>query len=54
MRSLARTSVELGLVGVTATQLWHHLYIDGSLCELPTVSGSGGGAGYTGRRTLRR
>jgi asparagine synthase (glutamine-hydrolysing) len=38
MRSLARTSVELGLVGVTATQLWHHLYIDGSLCDLPAVT----------------
>ncbi|MFO0968698.1 MAG: asparagine synthase (glutamine-hydrolyzing) [Gemmataceae bacterium] len=30
-----RSSVELGLVGVLATQLWHHTYIDGSLCALP-------------------
>ena len=33
--SMARTSLEMGLVGVTATQLWHHIYIDPSLCELP-------------------
>src|SRR5207245_8459150 len=30
-----RVSVEMGLVGVLATQLWHHTYIEGSLCELP-------------------
>ena len=34
--SLPRLSVELGLAAVVATQLWHHLYIDGSLSELPT------------------
>ena len=28
-------SVELGLAAVVATQLWHHLYINSSLCELP-------------------
>lgn len=33
---LSRVSVELGLVGVTATQLWHHLFIDGSLAEIPS------------------
>jgi asparagine synthase (glutamine-hydrolysing) len=32
-----RLSVEMGLVGVVATQLWHHTYL-GSLCELPTLS----------------
>ena len=26
--------VELGLVGVVTTQLWHHLFIDGSLADL--------------------
>jgi asparagine synthase (glutamine-hydrolysing) len=31
-----RSSVELGLVAVVATQLWHHLYIDGSLADLPS------------------
>jgi asparagine synthase (glutamine-hydrolysing) len=33
--SLPRLSVELGLTAVVATQLWHHLYIEGTLCELP-------------------
>ncbi len=31
-----RTSVEMGLVGVLATQLWHHTFIDGGLAELPS------------------
>jgi asparagine synthase (glutamine-hydrolysing) len=30
-----RSSVELGLVGVVATQLWHHIFIDSSLASLP-------------------
>ena len=29
-----RSSVELGLVGVVATQLWHHIFIDSSLADL--------------------
>jgi asparagine synthase (glutamine-hydrolysing) len=29
-----RSSIELGLVGVVATQLWHHLFIDHSLADL--------------------
>jgi asparagine synthase (glutamine-hydrolysing) len=33
-----RTSVELGLVGVVSTQLWHHTFIDASLAELPAWS----------------
>src|SRR4029077_11589703 len=33
--SLPRLSVEMGLAAVVATQLWHHLFIDGSLSELP-------------------
>jgi asparagine synthase (glutamine-hydrolysing) len=37
--SLTRTSVEMGLVGVVATQLWHHTYIDGSLADLPSRAG---------------
>jgi asparagine synthase (glutamine-hydrolysing) len=40
-----RVSVEMGLVGVLATQLWHHTYIDGSLCELPNLARHGGQAG---------
>ncbi|MDP1590063.1 MAG: asparagine synthase (glutamine-hydrolyzing) [Prosthecobacter sp.] len=34
--SLPRLSVEMGLVAVVATQLWHHTFIDGSLADLPT------------------
>ncbi|MES0383811.1 MAG: asparagine synthase (glutamine-hydrolyzing) [Hyphomicrobium sp.] len=29
------TFANMGLNGVLATQLWHHLYLDGSLCDLP-------------------
>ena len=36
MRNLKRTTIELGLVAVTATQLWHHIYISGNLCDLPS------------------
>jgi asparagine synthase (glutamine-hydrolysing) len=42
--SLPRLSVELGLCAVVATQLWHHTFIDGSLADLPTRTGSGTGA----------
>jgi asparagine synthase (glutamine-hydrolysing) len=39
--SLPRLSVETGLAAVVATQLWHHLYIDPNLAELPkNVSGA--------------
>ena len=31
------TFASLGLGGVVATQLWHHLYLGGGLCELPQV-----------------
>ncbi len=37
-QSPRRTMIEMGLVGVVATQLWHHTFIDGSLAELPTWS----------------
>lgn len=30
-----RPSVMLGLVAVLATQLWHHIFIDAALCDLP-------------------
>jgi asparagine synthase (glutamine-hydrolysing) len=36
--SLQRTSVEMALVGILATQLWHHTFIDGSLADLPGAS----------------
>lgn len=29
---------EVGLVGVVSTQLWHHLFLGGGLCDLPTWS----------------
>ena len=32
------TFASLGLGGVVATQLWHHLYLGGGLCELPHMS----------------
>ena len=34
--SMPRLSVEGGLAAVVATQLWHHLFIDSSLADLPS------------------
>jgi asparagine synthase (glutamine-hydrolysing) len=42
-----RSSMELGLVAVLATQLWHHTFIDSSLCELPDWSSLAGVAPVT-------
>ena len=36
--STQRAMIEMGLVGVVATQLWHHTYIDASLADLPAWS----------------
>jgi asparagine synthase (glutamine-hydrolysing) len=36
--SYPRTAVEMGLVGVVATQLWHHTYIAGGLADLPSLA----------------
>lgn len=36
--SLPRLSVEMGLVAVVATQLWHHQFISGDLAALPRWS----------------
>ena len=33
--SLHRFALDMGLIGVIATQLWHHTYCGGGLCELP-------------------
>jgi asparagine synthase (glutamine-hydrolysing) len=33
-----RISVEMGLVGVLSTQLWHQTFIDGSLADLPSLA----------------
>jgi len=38
-----RTGLEMGLSAITATQLWHHLYISGDLCDLAPVRASHGG-----------
>jgi asparagine synthase (glutamine-hydrolysing) len=27
---------DMGLTSVVATQLWHHLFMGGGLCDLPT------------------
>ena len=37
-RSTQRLSIEMGLAGVLSTQLWHHLYIDSSLADLPGLT----------------
>jgi asparagine synthase (glutamine-hydrolysing) len=34
--SLKRVSIEMGLVGVLATQLWHQTFIDGGLADVPS------------------
>jgi asparagine synthase (glutamine-hydrolysing) len=35
--STQRLSIEMGLAGVLSTQLWHHLYIDPTLADLPAA-----------------
>jgi asparagine synthase (glutamine-hydrolysing) len=32
----ARTAVEMALVGVTSTQLWHQQFVDSSIADIPT------------------
>jgi asparagine synthase (glutamine-hydrolysing) len=39
------TFASLGLTGVMATQLWHHLFLGGGLCDLPTLDFSPAAAG---------
>jgi asparagine synthase (glutamine-hydrolysing) len=38
-RGLGRTGLEMGLTAVTATQLWHHIYISGDLADIPSKVG---------------
>src|SRR5207249_1837541 len=38
--SSQRLSVEMGLAGVLATQLWHQTFIDDSLADVPPVRGA--------------
>ncbi|HLQ33392.1 MAG TPA: asparagine synthase-related protein, partial [Chloroflexota bacterium] len=35
--SASRATLEMGLVGVIATQLWHQTFIDNSLADLPSI-----------------
>ena len=35
-----RVSIEMGLVGVVSTQLWHHTFIEGGLADLPSLATS--------------
>jgi len=37
-RNPNRLSIEMGLAGVIATQLWHQTYIDNGLADLPSVN----------------
>jgi asparagine synthase (glutamine-hydrolysing) len=37
-KSLRRFAFDMSLAGVISTQMWHHLYCGGGLCELPTWS----------------
>jgi asparagine synthase (glutamine-hydrolysing) len=39
-RSPRRVVLDMGLLGVLGTQIWHHLFIDGSLADLPYWSHS--------------
>jgi asparagine synthase (glutamine-hydrolysing) len=41
--SARRVSLEVGLSGVLATQLWHHTFIGGGLADLPSLRGAAPG-----------
>jgi asparagine synthase (glutamine-hydrolysing) len=36
--SVRRLMIEMGLVGVLATQLWYHTFVDASLADLPSLA----------------
>ncbi|KAJ3061458.1 hypothetical protein HK102_009110, partial [Quaeritorhiza haematococci] len=40
-----RIIMDLSLTCVAATQLWHHTYLGGGLCDLPTWTPSRSGVG---------
>ena len=42
-----RLTLEMGLTGVMATQLWRHTFLGGGLCDLPTWSPPSAGASRT-------
>ncbi len=37
---IRRFFLDMGLMGVISTQLWHHIYLGGGLCDLPTQMNS--------------
>ncbi len=45
---------EMGLTGVMATQLWHHTFLGGGLCDLPTWSAAGTHPSQPGTRGFHR
>ena len=45
-----RTSIEMGLVGVFSTQLWHHTFVEGGLADLPSLAGRTGDHRLNGAR----
>ncbi|HEX4589302.1 MAG TPA: asparagine synthase-related protein, partial [Gemmataceae bacterium] len=51
--SATRTAVEMGLVGVTATQLWHQTFIDPSLADVPTETSGINGLSARSERRLK-
>jgi asparagine synthase (glutamine-hydrolysing) len=52
VRSSQRVSVEMGLVGVLATQLWHHTFIDPTLADVPGTPSTGPEVRSVGRPHL--
>lgn len=51
-RSYRRTFLEMGLVAVVATQLWHHTFIEASLADLPSDAPSSAAEPGWGTRRL--
>lgn len=50
--SAARISIEMGLVGVLSTQLWHHTFLGGGLADLPGASSPIHTAAVAGKAAL--
>jgi asparagine synthase (glutamine-hydrolysing) len=49
---LQRMVIEMGLVAVVATQLWHHTFIDPHLADLPSLADSAADKGSPPRKQL--
>jgi asparagine synthase (glutamine-hydrolysing) len=47
-----RTAVEMGLVAVTSTQLWHQIYVDSSIADVPAYSKGTQSSGIISRPAL--